>query len=125
MTFAQNTGIRSRSPSFTPDRQKQVQSRRNEDSAPQHLEGRLALQTGSGEPIAAGTGARVTVSSGPFRGACGRVTGSHDRYRLTVLFDDWHKVGDSRHLLAPVFASDLGSYVVPPKHRPVAVGRLR
>lgn len=70
-------------------------------------------------------GDRVTVISGPFRGAGGRITGAYDRYRLSVLFDDWHQVGDSLHLMAPVFADDLGSYVVPLKHRPVSVGRLR
>jgi hypothetical protein len=70
-------------------------------------------------------GDRVTVVSGPFRGAGGRITGAYDRYRLSVLFEDWHKVGDCRHLMAPVFDSDLGSYVVPLKHRPVSVGRLR
>jgi ribosomal protein L24 len=70
-------------------------------------------------------GDRVTVINGPFRGAGGRVTGVHDAFRYTVLFEDWHKVGDSIHLMAPVFVEDLGSYVVPVKHRPVAVGRLR
>jgi hypothetical protein len=70
-------------------------------------------------------GERVTVVSGTFRGASGRITGAHDRYRLSVLFEDWHKVGDSRHLMAPVFRDDLGSYIVPAKHRPVATGRLR
>jgi hypothetical protein len=69
-------------------------------------------------------GDRVTVVSGPFRGAGGKVTGQHDAYRLTVHFEDWHKVGDSLHLMAPVFADDLGSYVVPLAARPVSVGAL-
>lgn len=69
-------------------------------------------------------GQRVSVTSGPFAGASGRVTGVHDAVRLTVLFDDWVKVGDSLHLMAPVFASDLGSYVVPESARPLSVGAL-
>ena len=58
-------------------------------------------------------GDRITVTSGPFRGAGGRITGIHDAFRFTVLFEDWVKVGDSIHLMAPVFSDDLGSYVVP------------
>ncbi len=44
MTFAQITGIGSGSPSFTQQPEKHLQSERNEDSAPQHLNQPPALQ---------------------------------------------------------------------------------
>lgn len=68
MTFAQKTGIGSRSPSFTPDRQKQVQSGRNEDSAPQHLKGRAAPQGGAAEAIAAPVGFILDLQAGAATG---------------------------------------------------------
>jgi hypothetical protein len=46
MTFIAKTGIGSRSPSFTPHTGKQLQSQRNEDSAPQESAVRIPLPGG-------------------------------------------------------------------------------
>lgn len=51
MTFTQKSGIGSRSPSFTPHSLKDLQSERNEDSAPQHLKADVAAQVATGRPI--------------------------------------------------------------------------
>jgi hypothetical protein len=63
MTFTRRTGIRSGSPSFTPTRQKQLQSERNEDSAPQHLKAAQTAQNAAGEPIAARIGRAAQLTS--------------------------------------------------------------
>ncbi len=70
-------------------------------------------------------GDRVNVTGGRFVGARGTVTGEHDAYRLTVLFDEWWPVGGGRHLVAAVFDCDLGPYTVARKHRPVSVGAMQ
>jgi hypothetical protein len=65
MTFEQKTGIGSGSPSFTPTRQKQLQSERNEDSAPQHFDQLPALQVDAGLAIGASSDAiRVPLKCG-------------------------------------------------------------
>jgi hypothetical protein len=52
MTFIAKTGIGSRSPSFTPHTEKQLQSQRNEDSAPQELERCVwVLEDAEGRPV--------------------------------------------------------------------------
>lgn len=49
MTIDAKTGYTVKSPSFTPHTEKSLQSERNEDSAPQHLEADVAAQGGVGE----------------------------------------------------------------------------
>jgi hypothetical protein len=67
MTFVEKSGIGYKSPSLTPDRQNHFQSERNEDSAPQHLNGALVADDGAGPAIGDPIGSvRVPLPGGMF-----------------------------------------------------------
>jgi hypothetical protein len=63
MTFADKSHMGVKSPSFTPHTEKQLQSERNEDSAPQHLKAARAAQATGGEPIAVRIGRAAQLTS--------------------------------------------------------------
>ncbi len=67
MTNQPITPILAKSPSLTPDRQKQAQQERNEDSAPQQLRAVPAHDDGAGRPNATPIGSiRVPLTRGLF-----------------------------------------------------------
>jgi hypothetical protein len=71
MTFVAKTGIGSGSPSFTPHTRKQLQSQRNEDSAPQDLNRLQPVQGGAELTNDAPVGAARVPRAGRLAGLVG------------------------------------------------------